>query len=64
MTSLVGLYVNDVDNRLARAGYKVTTDYEDGRCYVVEYSKVGAGVVCDSVTVVFNRRWKCIEVYR
>ena len=45
-----------------RNGYVVACDYEEGENTGVEFSKVAAGVTVKSLTVVFNNKWRAIDV--
>ena len=45
-----------------RNGYVVAYAYDEGDNTAVEFSKVTAGVTVKSLTVVFNNKWRVIEV--
>lgn len=51
-----------VSRYMEQCGYVVACSYEEGENMIVEFSRVHAGVTLESVTVVFNGKWRVIEV--
>lgn len=45
-----------------RYGYVTVCDYEENENTVVEFAKVTAGITSASLTVVFNKAWRVIEI--
>ena len=64
MKELIGKNERIINKRMIRGGYKQSICYETETGYTVEYSRVGAGVVAESVMIDYDRNWKSVNIRR
>ena len=62
MKNLLNKGTKTVANTMKRNGYIVSSEYEDGGNYIVEFAKTHAGVTIKNVSVTFSPSWRAIDV--
>ena len=62
ITNLLNKGSKTVSGTMKRNGYIVSSEYEDGDNYIVEFAKTHAGVTIKNVSVTFSPSWRVIDV--
>lgn len=64
MKELIGKNERIIHKRMIRGGYKQSICFETETGYTAEYSRIGAGVVVDTVEIDYDRNEKCTGIRR
>ena len=62
MTNLLNKGTKVVSSTMKRNGYIISSLYEDGNNYIIEFAKTHAGITIKNVNVTFSPSWRVIDI--
>ena len=62
ITNLLNKGTKTVSNIMKRNGYVISSVYEDGNNYIVEFAKTHAGATLKNISVIFSPLWRVVDI--